>query len=102
MVYLALTTNQVKGLSRGDCYFNDIAIMMLDLEGYFERRTFEHKTGITIFKPNYKQHGIKYSIWCLDECDNNQWKEVAFGWVKNIKHLRQLRKIKTLEEAIFA
>lgn len=95
-------TSQVKGSSKGDCYFNAVTMMMLSIQGYFDRKTFEYKTGITIFKPNYRHNGIWYEIWCLDEDDNNQWKNVAYGWVKNIKHLKRLRRINKLEQAIFA
>lgn len=96
-------TSQVNGLSqKGVGYFNDVSLMILEIHGMLDDKTFEHKTGITQFKKSYTGHFIKYKIWCLDEEDNNLWKCVASGYVRNIKHLRQLRRINKLEQAIFA
>lgn len=82
-------------------FFTDREIWILKATEQLEQVLFEHECGQIDFDVR-KNNRIEYKIWCLDEGDHNKWKCVAHGFVKNPKHLRQLRRIRHLEQAIFA
>lgn len=70
--------------------------------GMLDPHWFEHKTGVTRFQRFRVSGRVKYFIHCLDEEGSKKWELVAFGWVKSWKHLKKLRRINKLEQAIFA